>query len=158
MKNENMQQIVLARPSKLPNRPQRPENKTQSQLVWSFESQSRVKVKVVKWCRKKWFDHNQMYIYHKQCEILQKNHRNSSNIQFQWFPIEKGRKLCKRKRWNGWSKSLFLENKVVINFDVRSGAKKSGHLDYPLQSYGPKVITPPKKRRPKKLTLSSYCK
>ena len=74
--------------------------------MWSFESQSRVKVKVVKWCRKKWFDHNQMYIYHKQCEILQKNHRNSSNIQFQWFPIEKGRKLCKRKRWNGWSKKM----------------------------------------------------
>ena len=110
---------------------------SQSQLVWSFESQSRVKVKVVKWCRKKWFDHNQMYIYHKQCEILQKNHRNSSNIQFQWFPIEKGRKLCKRKRWNGWSKSIVLENKVVVNFDFRSGAKKSGHLDYPFQSYGP---------------------
>ena len=49
---------------------------------------SRVKVKVVKWCRKKWFDHNLMYIYHKQCEILQKNHRSSSNIQFQWFPID----------------------------------------------------------------------
>ena len=45
--------------------------------------------------------------------------------------------LCKRKRWNGWSKSLLLENKVVINFDFRSGAKKSGHLDYPFQSYGP---------------------
>ena len=30
--------------------------KTQSQLVWSFESQSRVKVKVVKLCRKKWYD------------------------------------------------------------------------------------------------------
>mgnify|MGYP004289720547 CR=1 FL=1 len=88
-----------------------------------------MKVKVVKWCRKKWFDHNQMYIYHKQCEILQKNHRNSSNIQFQWFPIEKGRKLCKRKRWNGWSKSLLLENKVVINFDFRHGAKKSGQSD-----------------------------
>ena len=129
---------------------------SQSQLVWSFESQSRVKVKVVKWCRKKWFDHNQMYIYHKQCEILQKNHRNSSNIQFQWFPIEKGRKLCKRKRWNGWSKSLLLENKVVINFDFRSGAKKSGHLDYPLQSYGPKVITPPKKRRQKKKTRLQF--
>ena len=27
--------------------------KTQSQLVYSFESQSWVKVKVVKWCRKK---------------------------------------------------------------------------------------------------------
>ena len=78
-----------------------------------------------------------MYIYHKQCEILQKNHRNSSNIQFQWFPIEKGRKLCKRKRWNGWSKSIVLENKVVINFDFSRRAKRSGHLDYPLQSYGP---------------------
>ena len=32
-------------------------NKTQSQLVWSFESQSWVKVKVVKWCRKKWSFH-----------------------------------------------------------------------------------------------------
>ena len=41
--------------------------------------------------------------------------------------------------------SIVLENKVAINFDFRSGAKKSGHLDYPLQSYGPKVITPPKK-------------
>ena len=59
---------------------------------------------------------------------------------------------------NGWSKSIVLENKVAINFDFRSGAKKSGHLDYPFQSYGQKVITPPKKRRPKKLTLSSYCK
>ena len=43
-----------------------------------------------------------------------------------------------KKRWNGWSKSIVLENKVAINFDFRSGAKKSGHLDYPLQSYGPK--------------------
>ena len=39
---------------------------------------------------------------------------------------------------------------MVINFDFRREAKKSGHLDYPLQSYGPKVITPPKKRRKKK--------
>ena len=88
MKNKNMQQIVLARPSKLPNRPQRPENKTQSQLVWSFESQSRVKVKVVKWCRKKWFDHNLMYIYHKQCEIMQKNQWNTSNGQLYWYPFD----------------------------------------------------------------------
>ena len=33
-----------------------------------------------------------------------------------------------------------LENKVATNFDFRSGAKKSGHLDYPLQSYGPKQV------------------
>ena len=42
-------------------------------------------------------------------------------------------------KW-GWSKSIVLENKVAINFDFRSGAKKSGHLDYPLQSYGPKQV------------------
>ena len=45
---------------------------------------------------------------------------------------------------NGWSKSIVLENKVAINFDFRSGAKKSGHLDYPLQSYGPKFVNMPK--------------
>ena len=46
---------------------------------------------------------------------------------------------------------------MVINFDFRSGAKKSGHLDYPFQSYGPKVITPPKKRRNKKITRLQFC-
>ena len=35
----------------------------------------------------------------------------------------------------GWSKSIVLENKVVINFDFRHGAKKSGRLDHTLQSY-----------------------
>ena len=37
--------------------------------------------------------------------------------------------------------NFFLENKVVINFDFRSGAKKSGHLDYPFKSYGPKFVS-----------------
>ena len=61
---------------------------TQSQLVWSFESQSRVKVKVVKWCRKKWFDHNLMYIYHKQCEILQKKiTETAQTFNFSDFPL-----------------------------------------------------------------------
>ena len=27
---------------------------------------------------------------------------------------------------NGWSKSIFLENKVAVNFNFRNGAKKSG--------------------------------
>ena len=31
---------------------------------------------------------------------------------------------------------FFLENRVVLNFDFRHGAKKSGHLDQLLQSYG----------------------
>ena len=33
---------------------------------------------------------------------------------------------------NGWSKSFFLEDKVVLNFDFKLGAKKTGHLDRPL--------------------------
>ena len=37
---------------------------------------------------------------------------------------------------DGWSKSIVLENKVVLYYDFRKGAKKSGHLDLPLQSYG----------------------
>ena len=48
--------------------------------------------------------------------------------------------ILKKRILNGWSKSIVLENKVAINFDFRSGAKKSGHLDYPLQSYGPKQV------------------
>ena len=47
-----------------------------------------VKVKVVKWCRKKWNEHNLMYIYHKQCEIKQKIQWNSSNGQLHWFLID----------------------------------------------------------------------
>ena len=30
---------------------------------------------------------------------------------------------------------------MVINFDCRRGAKKSGHLDYPFKSYGPKFVS-----------------
>ena len=36
---------------------------------------------------------------------------------------------------NGWSNSIDLENRF-LNFDVRHGAKISGHLDHPLQSDG----------------------
>ena len=36
----------------------------------------------------------------------------------------------------GWSKSFFLENKVVVNFNFRHGAKKSGQLGHPFRSYG----------------------
>ena len=30
---------------------------------------------------------------------------------------------------------------MVINFDCGRGAKKSGHLDYPFKSYGPKFVS-----------------
>ena len=49
--------------------------------------------------------------------------------------------VARARGGNGWSKSIFLKNKVVINFDFRSGAKKSGHLDYPFKSYGPKFVS-----------------
>merc|ERR1712016_522631 len=45
-----------------------------------------------------------------------------------------------RQRGNGWSKSIFLENKVAINFDFFITFLFSGHLDYPFQSYGPKQV------------------
>ena len=41
-----------------------------------------------------------------------------------------------RQRGKGWSKSFFLENKVVINFNFRHGAKKSGQSGHPFRSYG----------------------
>ena len=74
---------------------------SQSQLVWSFESQSRVKVKVVKWCRKKWNEHNLVYVYHKQWEIKQKFNETAQNSLISlWLSVEmvrKGPKLCKHK-------------------------------------------------------------
>ena len=37
---------------------------------------------------------------------------------------------------NGWSKSIIFESQVVLKFDLRHGAKESGHLDRPLERYG----------------------
>ena len=59
--------------------------KTQSRLMSWYESCKWVKVKVVKWCQKKWNEHNLMYICHKQCEIMHNIQRNSSNGQFHCF-------------------------------------------------------------------------
>ena len=43
----------------------------------------------------------------------------------------------------GWGSKPWLRlvklnrfRKIVLNFDFRNGAKKSGRLDHPLQSYG----------------------
>ena len=58
---------------------------TQSRLMSWYEYWKWVKVKVVKWCQKKWNEHNLMYICHKQCEIMQKIRRISSNGQFHCF-------------------------------------------------------------------------
>ena len=54
----------------------------------SYHHTRPMKVKVVKWCRKKWNKPNLMYIYHNQSEIMQKNQWNSSNGQLHWFLID----------------------------------------------------------------------
>ena len=46
-----------------------------------------MKVKVVKWCRKKWNEHNLMYIYHKQCEIKQKFNETAETANFIDFQL-----------------------------------------------------------------------
>ena len=51
----------------------------------SFWFQKPMKVKVVKWGKKKWNEHDLMHIYHKQCEIIQKIEWNSSNDQIHYF-------------------------------------------------------------------------
>ena len=45
-------------------------------------------------------------------------------------------KICHQNPGNVFSKSFFLENKVVLKFDFRNGSKKSGQLDHTLKSYG----------------------
>ena len=90
--------------------------KTQSQLVWPFESQSWVKVKVVKWCRKKWNEHNLIYIYHKQCEIMQKIQWNSSNGQLHWFPIDSLWKWSKRDQNYANANAFFSDWKISLRY------------------------------------------
>ena len=46
-----------------------------------------MRVKVVKWCRKKWNEHNLMYVYHKECEIKQKNNETAQTANFTDFPL-----------------------------------------------------------------------
>ena len=48
--------------------------------------------------------------------------------------------ILKKRIFKRLVKIDFLENKVAINFDFMGGAKKSGHLDYPFKSYGPKQV------------------
>ena len=81
-------------------------NMTASQYNPWFEFQSWMKVKVVKWCRKKkkWNEHNLMHIYHKQCEIMQKKSMKQLKRQtlliYHWISVEMVQnepKLCKHK-------------------------------------------------------------
>ena len=67
---------------------------THCEVVTGSHSQSRTKLKVVKWGFKKWNQHILMYIYAKQCEILQKNRWKSSNGQNHCFCNGKSAPRC----------------------------------------------------------------
>ena len=49
-----------------------------------------IHLKVVILVSEKWNEHNLMYIYHKQCEIMQKIQWNSSKANFTDFPLTDG--------------------------------------------------------------------
>ena len=79
-----------------------------------------IHVKVVKWCRKKWNEHNLMCIYHKQCEIMQKNRWNSSKANFTDFPLTDGAAveqqcLCKWLQEIDWKRKSISVHKPARN-------------------------------------------
>ena len=97
-------------------------NMTASQYNPWFEFQSWMKVKVVKWCRKKkkWNEHNLMHIYHKQCEIMQKNQWNSSKANFTDFPLTDGaaveqKCLCKWLQEIDWKRKSISVHQPARN-------------------------------------------
>ena len=69
-------------------------HKTRNQLRVAIECHKGVKVKVVKWCWKKWNGPILMHIYAKQCEIMQKNQWKGSNGQIHCFCKGKSAPRC----------------------------------------------------------------
>ena len=69
-------------------------HKTHNQLRVAIECRKGVKVKVVKWCWKKWNGPILMHIYAKQCEIMQKNRWKRSNGQIHCFCKGKSAPWC----------------------------------------------------------------
>ena len=69
-------------------------HRTHCEVMDGSHSRSRSKLKVVKWGFKKWNQHILMYIYAKQCEILQKNRWKSSNGQNHCFCNGKSAPRC----------------------------------------------------------------
>ena len=76
-------------------------------------------MKVVKWCGKKWNEHNLMYIYHKQCDIMQNFNETAQTANFtvsHWFPVEMvhiGPKL--RKCTSGWPGTHYFKGDANFN-------------------------------------------
>ena len=67
---------------------------TTSQINPSYECRKWMKVKMAKWCWKKWNGPILMHIYDKQCEIMQKNQWKGPNCQIQCFHNGTSGALC----------------------------------------------------------------
>ena len=87
-------QVSLRRLAALQDFKHRILTKTHCEVMDGSHSRSRSKLKVVKWGFKKWNQHILMYIYAKQCEILQKNRWKSSNGQNHCFCNGKSAPRC----------------------------------------------------------------
>ena len=70
------------------------ETKTQCQDEVRILSGRTQKLKVAKKCLKQLNEHNLVYIYHKQCENMQKIQRESSNGQIRCFMQATSGALC----------------------------------------------------------------
>ena len=89
---------------------------TDCELVWWKQSRSWTKVKVVKWCQKRWNWPILMYIYHKQCEIIQKIQWKGSNSQLQCF--YNGRSLTDRSSLLKTLQTRETKTRITQNFDM----------------------------------------
>ncbi len=99
---------------------------TRTQINDTFLFQNRVKVKVVGEVSEKWNKPNLMYIYHKQCEIMQKIQWNSSNGQLHWFPID-----------FLWKSSKMDQNYANVNASRRVAKFFKRYPDMPYESWRP---------------------
>ena len=84
-------------------------HKTQCQDEFRIPSGRTQKLKVAKWCWKQRNEHNLMYIYHKQCENMQKIQWKCSNGQIQCFYKGTSGALCWKPKKQGRQEKLKRE-------------------------------------------------
>ena len=89
---------------------------TRSQINHSYESGKWLKVKVAKWCWKKWNWPILMHIYDNQCEIMQKNQWKGPNFQIQCFYNE--RSLTDRSSLLKSPKTRETKTWITQNFEL----------------------------------------
>ena len=83
---------------------------THNQLRVAIECRKGVKVKVVKWCWKKWSGPILMHIYAKQCEIMQKIDEKAPTVKFTVLQGEISSvvlKTWKTRKTNTWITQIF---------------------------------------------------